>query len=173
MPSATLPATYRPTAEYWPSFNSLLVSFMNVENVVNPPHSPVARNNLAEGLITSPPDGRADNAPMMKHPATLTANVPHGKLHGITACSAIDTRNLAPPPMQLPMLTNKKSFIMLSFYLSIPCCLLSFHPCLRDAVHLRPSRSMHSGGMQTQCKNNENHRMRQAYLPKSSHERRN
>lgn len=53
-----------------------IFSFINVENVVNPPQKPTVRNNFNPCGIHS--CDKPQNRPISKQPSTLTANVPAG-----------------------------------------------------------------------------------------------
>ena len=61
-----------------PSRPSSKLSFINVENVVNPPQKPVTNTSLVAGDIC-PPSDRPDSNPIRKQPITFTAIVPQGK----------------------------------------------------------------------------------------------
>ena len=65
-----------------PSRPNIRFSFINVEKVVKPPQNPVTNINLVVGEMF-PPRERPESNPIRKHPAILTAIVPHGKLTAI------------------------------------------------------------------------------------------
>ena len=54
------------------------ISFENVLNVVNPPHTPVISSRLAFCEITPPRSARPARTPINRHPSIFTANVPIG-----------------------------------------------------------------------------------------------
>ena len=58
---------------FWEKRN---LSLTNVENVVNPPHSPMVRNKRRSGFIRLPRSKIPYSRPIARQPSTLTASVP-------------------------------------------------------------------------------------------------
>lgn len=74
----TLDAAYNNISPMRPSFNNCRLSAENAENVVKPPHNPVASNRWSDwkpGDFDEKPITR----PMIRLPTTFTVNVAIGK----------------------------------------------------------------------------------------------
>ena len=74
-----------------------------VENVVNPPHSPMVRNKRRSGFIRLPRSKIPYSRPIARQPSTLTASVPNGNDDPVPPCTQRASRKRAIPPIKLPM----------------------------------------------------------------------
>ena len=90
----------------------MLLSFMNVENVVNPPQNPVVNRSLVLGLRSPLFAAVPDSMPISRHPITFTAIVPMGNDSAVADCSALDMMYLSEPPTKLPHPASSISFII-------------------------------------------------------------
>lgn len=99
---------------------------MNVENVVKPPQKPTQRKDFRSLSMEHPCSARPYISPSMKHPSTLTMNVPSVKGISVWFCTKYETRYLNTPPAKLPMPMSNMVFIMM-VKASIP----AFNACIR------------------------------------------
>ena len=82
-------------------------SLLNVEKVVNPPHSPTISSNLnSTGRLWRAI--QVPNSPIRKQPTMLTANVPHGNAAEPNHLPTKYRNTLPVPP---PTNTNNNSLI--------------------------------------------------------------
>ncbi len=105
------------------------LSFMNVENVVNPPQNPVVSNRRADGDSQLCVAGIADRVPIKRQPTIFTVKVPTGNGDDIIAVMPFDIKKRNPPPIPEPRNTNRNSFICFVYYDKVsilsPICRLS------------------------------------------------
>ena len=78
-PITTLTITFNDRYRISPSCNSLMLSYENVENVVNPPQKPVVRKMRHSGVSRLPFSESAKRTPIRKQPTMFTVKVPSGK----------------------------------------------------------------------------------------------
>lgn len=79
-PSTMLPATYKIKIPYRCCCSICKPSALNAENVVKPPHKPVAKNNLQLASNELLRSETAITIPITKEPIIFTRNVANGKL---------------------------------------------------------------------------------------------
>ena len=108
-----LNSTYNPPITYFPLSNRLYASNENVENVVNPPHTPVFQNKIVFLDISILLPAIPAINPIRTAPIILVINVKIGNplLTGIRLMAYLDTAPAAPPRA-----TNKNSIYFTSFY---------------------------------------------------------
>lgn len=88
-------------------------SLENAENVVNPPSTPVARNNLIS-LDTNVLSESAKTIPIKKHPIILTIKVLYGIMEEMIELAISEIKYLNVPPIKLPIPTIKTDLIISS-----------------------------------------------------------
>ena len=89
------------------------LSFANVENVVNPPPTPVVNNRHKVLSVVLFLLNIANIIPKTKQPNRLTAKVPHGKPCPHTFLMYMESKYLKEPPTKLPEPTINSNFSML------------------------------------------------------------
>lgn len=99
---------------------------MNVENVVKPPQKPTQRKDFRSLSMEHPCSARPYISPSMKHPSTLTMNVPSVKGISVWFCTKYETRYLNTPPAKLPMPMSNMVFIMM-----VKAAIQAFNACIR------------------------------------------
>lgn len=99
---------------------------MNVENVVKPPQKPTQRKDFRSLSMEHPCSARPYISPSMKHPSTLTMNVPSVKGISVWFCTKYETRYLNTPPAKLPMPMSNMVFIMM-----VKAAIPAFNACIR------------------------------------------
>lgn len=72
----TFKTIFREASMYWDSLSKLKVSNVKVENVVNPPHNPIVKNNFNCGEINSFASSPNMINPNNKLPKKFTDKVP-------------------------------------------------------------------------------------------------
>jgi len=97
-----------------PSLSNARFSFAKVENVVNPPQKPTARNNFHSELSNELLSEKPYINPMRKQPEMLTKKVPKGNAEGKLFCIKRDARNRDTLPKNPPVPISNNVLIIIS-----------------------------------------------------------
>jgi hypothetical protein len=114
MPRITLSPVYIKKCKNSPSLKSARFSFANVENVVNPPQNPTARNIFHSELTRELFSENPYISPIRKQPEMFTRKVPKGNAEGKMFCIKRDARNLEMLPRNPPVPISSNVFIITS-----------------------------------------------------------